>query len=88
MTFKTPLFFNLVKEFCSGTETEFTFKDSNWFLSVVLPKQPYFKNQSNEVQVAWGYALHPDKEGNFIKKKIYECTGLEIIKEICYIMEF
>ncbi|MGL5415441.1 MAG: oleate hydratase [Clostridium sp.] len=88
MTFKTPLFFNLVREFCSGTGTEFTFKDSNWFLSVVLPKQPYFMNQSDNVQVAWGYALHPDKEGNFIKKKMYECTGLEIIEEICYLMGF
>lgn len=88
LTFKTQLFFNLVREFCSGTGTEFTFKDSNWFLSIVLPKQPYFIKQSNKVQVAWGYALHPDKEGNFIKKKMYECTGLEIMEEICYLMGF
>lgn len=88
MTFKTPLFFNLVKEFCSGTGTEFTFKDSNWFLSLVLPKQPYFKAQSKDVQVAWGYALHPDKEGNFVKKRMYDCTGIEIMEEICGLLGF
>ncbi|MGL5647794.1 MAG: oleate hydratase [Clostridium sp.] len=88
LTCKTPLFFNLVREFCSGTGTEFTFKDSNWFLSLVLPKQPYFMKQSDKVQVAWGYALHPDKEGNFIKKKMCDCTGLEIIEEICHLMGF
>lgn len=86
MTFKTPLFFNLVREFCSGTGTEFTFKDSNWFLSLVLPKQPYFKAQDENTQVAWGYALHPDREGNFIKKRMCDCNGLEIMEEIIYLM--
>lgn len=88
MTFKTPLFFNLVNEFCSGTGTEFTFKDSNWFLSLVLPNQPYFKAQSRDVQVAWGYALHPDKEGNFVHKKMYDCNGREILEEIIGLMGF
>lgn len=88
LTFKTPLFFDLVREFCSGTGTEFTFKDSNWFLSLVLPHQPYFKNQSKDVQVAWGYALHPDKEGNFIHKKMYDCNGKEILEEIIGLMGF
>ncbi|MGL4742499.1 MAG: oleate hydratase [Sarcina sp.] len=88
MTFKTPLFFDLVREYCGGTGTEFTFKDSNWFLSIVLPKQPYFMNQSKDVQVAWGYALHPDKEGDFVKKPMTECNGIEIIEEICGLLGF
>ncbi|MGL5616729.1 MAG: oleate hydratase [Sarcina sp.] len=88
LTFKTPLFFDLVREYCGGTGTEFTFKDSNWFLSVVLPKQPYFMNQSDEVQVAWGYALHPDKKGNFVDKPMTECNGIEIMKEICGLLGF
>lgn len=88
MTFTSPLFFDLVKEFCSGTGTEFTFKDSNWFLSLVLPHQPYFKNQAKDIQVAWGYALHPDKEGNFVHKKMYECNGKEILEEIIGLMGF
>ena len=88
LTFKNTLFFDLVRDFCSGTGTEFTFKDSNWFLSLVLPKQPYFKNQSKDVQVAWGYALHPDREGNFVNKKMYDCTGKEILEEICGLLKF
>ncbi|WP_297520147.1 oleate hydratase [uncultured Clostridium sp.] len=88
MTFKTPLFFDLVREYCGGIGTEFTFKDSNWFLSVVLPKQPYFMNQSEDVQVAWGYALHPDKKGNFVDKPMTECNGIEVMQEICGLLGF
>lgn len=88
LTFKNTLFFDLVHEFCSGTGTEFTFKDSNWLLSLVLPKQPHFLNQSEDIQVAWGYALHPDKEGKFINKKMYDCTGKEILEEIIGLLKF
>ncbi|MPQ44743.1 oleate hydratase [Clostridium tarantellae] len=88
MTFKTPLFFDLMRDFCGGTGTEVTFKDSNWFLSIVLPKQPYFIDQPDDVQVAWGYALHPDKEGNFVHKKMCDCTGKEIMEEICGLLKF
>jgi len=88
ITFKNDLFFKLMDEFCKGTGTEITFKDSNWFTSIVLPMQPHFKNQPEGVQVAWGYSLHPDAEGNFIKKKMYDCTGEEILREICYLLQF
>jgi len=31
--------------------------------------------------VWWGYGLYPDKPGNYIKKKMQDCTGAEILEE-------
>lgn len=44
-----------------------TFKDSQWLLSIVVPHQPHFLDQPEDVQVFWGYALFTDKTGDFVK---------------------
>jgi len=61
-----------------------TIKDSNWLMSVTVNRQPQFKNQPKDVTVAWAYALFPDKKGDYIKKAMSECTGLELFKELLY----
>jgi len=61
-----------------------TIKDSNWLLSVTVNRQPQFKNQPENVTVAWAYALFPDKKGDFINKAMSECTGEELFKELLY----
>jgi oleate hydratase len=33
--------------------------------------------------VFWGYALHPDRIGNFVAKPMAECSGKEILTELC-----
>jgi hypothetical protein len=43
-------------------------RDSKWLLSIVLYHQPHFPQQAQDVQVLWGYALHPDRVGNFVAK--------------------
>lgn len=58
-----------------------TFTDSNWFCSIVVPAQPHFANQPEDVDVFWGYGLFVDKPGNFVKKPMQECTGKEIFEE-------
>ncbi|QQO08466.1 oleate hydratase [Breznakiella homolactica] len=63
-----------------------TVKDSNWLISWTVPKQPHFPNQPKDVFVVWAYGLFPDAEGNFIKKKMSECTGLELVSELLYHM--
>jgi|WetSurMetagenome_2_1015567.scaffolds.fasta_scaffold33883_2 oleate hydratase len=67
----------------AGTGGLTTFKDSNWMMTIGVPYQPYFKNQPDDVFVFWGYGLHPDKVGNFVKKKMSECGGKEIMEELC-----
>ena len=61
-----------------------TIKDSNWLLSVTVNRQPQFKNQPKDVTVAWAYALYPDNKGDFIDKKMSECSGRELLQELLY----
>lgn len=60
-----------------------TFKDSNWPMSIMLAQPPHFAGQPADVQVCWGYALLPDRIGNFIAKPMENCTGAVILHEIC-----
>ena len=72
----------------AGTGGLVTFKDSNWLMSVVLAHQPHFIGQPADVQVFWGYALHPDRIGDFVAKPMSDCSGREILKELCGHLNF
>ncbi len=72
----------------AGTGGLVTFKDSNWLMSIVLPHQPHFANQPPGVQVFWGYSLFPDRVGNFLAKPMADCTGAEILQELCGHLRF
>ncbi|MEK4005667.1 oleate hydratase [Paenibacillus sp. FSL H3-0333] len=63
-----------------------TIKDSSWMMSWTAPKQPHFINQPDNVKVLWAYGLFPDAEGDYIKKKMSDCTGRELLEELCYHM--
>jgi oleate hydratase len=80
MTFKNVEYFKRLQEF-TGTALS-TFKDSNWLMSVVLAHQPHFKDQPDDVCVAWGYGLFIDKPGNFVAKKLAAASGEEIMIEL------
>ncbi|PRC93511.1 oleate hydratase [Solimicrobium silvestre] len=91
VTLKNPAFFNKMIQFSGnepGTGGLVTFKDSNWFMSTVLANQPHFANQPVDVQVFWGYALFPDRVGNYVAKPMSECNGEEILKELCGHLRF
>ena len=91
VTLKTPAFFDKMNQFSgneAGTGGLVTFKDSNWLMSIVLAHQPHFANQPADVQVFWGYALFPDRVGNFVPKPMDECNGAEILKELCGHLRF
>jgi oleate hydratase len=61
-------------------------KDSNWLLSWTLNRQPHFKEQPKDQLVVWVYGLFSEIPGNFIKKPMRECTGVEITQEWLYHM--
>ncbi|MBC8001427.1 MAG: oleate hydratase [Opitutaceae bacterium] len=91
VTLKTPAFFDQMNRFSgneAGTGGLVTFKDSNWLMSIVLAHQPHFANQPADVQVFWGYALFPDRVGNFVPKPMAECNGAEILQELCGHLHF
>jgi oleate hydratase len=91
VTCGTPVFFSKMQEFSGnepGTGGLVTFKDSNWLMSVVLYHQPHFAGQPKDLQVFWGYALHPDRVGDFIAKPMSDCNGAEILTELCGHLNF
>ncbi|APU98748.1 MULTISPECIES: oleate hydratase [Sphingobacterium] len=61
-----------------------TITDSNWLMSFTCNRQPHFPGQPDDVLVLWVYALFMDKEGNYIKKPMPQCTGDEILAELCH----
>ncbi len=67
-----------------GTGGLVTMTDSNWLMSIVIARQPHFPNQPKDVKIFWGYGLYPDRKGNYVKKKMSECTGAEILEELWY----
>ena len=91
VTLKDAAFFDAMRAFTGnepGTGGLVTFKDSQWMLSVVLAHQPHFAGQPADVQVFWGYALFPDRIGDFVAKPMTECTGEEILRELCGHLRF
>ncbi|MCV2364401.1 oleate hydratase [Paucibacter sp. DJ1R-11] len=91
VTLKDPAFFDQMQRFTgneAGTGGLVTFKDSNWLMSIVLAHQPHFANQPADVQVFWGYGLFPDRIGNFVAKAMADCTGAELLQELCGHLRF
>lgn len=61
-----------------------TVTDSSWILSYTLNRQPHFAKQPDDQLVAWIYGLLSNKKGDYIKKSITECSGMEIAQEWLY----
>ncbi|HEY0330678.1 MAG TPA: oleate hydratase [Rhodopseudomonas sp.] len=84
-TMTDPIFFDLMEKFTgnvAGTGGLVTFTDSNWLMSVVLAAQPHFIGQPDQIKVFWGYGLFVDQIGNFVKKKMSDCNGAELMTEL------
>ncbi|MDR3632880.1 MAG: oleate hydratase [Isosphaeraceae bacterium] len=80
-----PTFFRIVRDSTGNVPGEgglITFLDSRWLLSIVLPHQPHFLGQPDDVNVFWGYALAVDTPGDFVPKPMSACTGKEILTEL------
>lgn len=91
ITFKDSIFFEKMEAFTgniAGTGGLVTIKDSNWLMSIVLYHHPHFIDQPKDVEVAWGYGLFPNRKGNFVNKKMSECSGEEILIELCSHLKF
>ena len=75
------------KELHSGsiiTSGPVTIKDSNWLYGYTISRQPHFETQKSNEVVAWLYGLFSDKPGNFVVKKIADCSGIELCQEWLY----
>lgn len=84
-TARDPTFFTFVLAFTGSVPGEgglVTFADSGSLLSIVLPHQPHFIGQPDDVKVFWGYGLAVDRPGDFVRKPMAECGGREIMTEL------
>jgi oleate hydratase len=91
VTLKDTAFFDGMEKLSgnkAGTGGLVTFKDSNWYMSIVLAHQPHYVSQPDSVQVFWGYALHGDRVGDFVAKPMADCNGEEILRELCGHLNF
>lgn len=63
-----------------------TVKDSrdHWYLSWTINRQPQFKAQDKNTVLIWLYSLNTQKEGNYVKKAMRDCTGEEVCREWLY----
>ncbi|MEY9964716.1 oleate hydratase [Streptacidiphilus sp. MAP12-16] len=85
LTMRSPLLLERIEEFTGnapGTGALMTFKDSNWLMSIVVPHQPHFEGQPEDVFTLWGYSLFVDTTGDYTGKKMSEATGQEILTEL------
>lgn len=71
-----------------GSGALMTFKDSNWLMSIVVAAQPHFKNQPLDTTIFWGYGLYTEKEGDYVKKPMRDCTGEEMLTELLHHLHF
>jgi oleate hydratase len=84
-TLHEPEFLRIVRDLTGNAPGEgglVTFPDSNWLASIVIPHQPHFIGQPEDVSVFWGYGLNVSAPGNFVEKAMSFCTGREIMTEI------
>ena len=58
-----------------------TLKNSCWVLSLSVFHQPEITDQPPGTTIWWGYGLHPERNGDFVRKTMDQCTGREILEE-------
>jgi len=61
-----------------------TVKDSGWYMSWTVNRQPQFRDQPKGQAIVWIYGLYTDRPGDFVKKAMKDCTGEEICEEWLY----
>jgi oleate hydratase len=84
-TLHDPALLDILRERTGNVPGEgglITFPDSGWLASIVVPYQPHFIGQPDDVGVLWGYGLAVDSPGNFIAKPMSACSGHEIMTEL------
>ena len=87
VTSKDPTFLKLYEQFTGnkpGQADMVTFRDSNWHMSILVPHHPHFMDQPKDVFGWGGCGLVPNQVGNYVKKKMSECSGKELLTEVCH----
>ncbi len=65
-----------------------TLKDSNWVLSLSILHHPEVIGQPLGTNLLWGYGLYPERNGDYVRKRMAACTGAEILEEVLRQLRF
>jgi oleate hydratase len=65
-----------------------TLRDSGWVLSLSILHHPEVFGQPAGTNICWGYGLYPERTGDFVPKRMVECTGAEILEEVLRHLRF
>lgn len=87
VTATDPTFLERYEKFTGnkpGQADMVTFRDSSWHISVLVPHQPHFKDQPENVYFWAGCGLVPDKPGDYVNIEMTECSGRDLLTEICH----
>ncbi|MGZ5238809.1 MAG: oleate hydratase [Caldimonas sp.] len=85
VTHSDDRFFTLMERFSgsrAGLGGLVTLKSSSWGLTFHLYHPPAYAGQPEGVFVWWGYGLFQDRVGDYVRKKMPECSGKEILVEV------
>jgi oleate hydratase len=66
----------------TGSGGLLTLRDSPWVISLSIFDQPEVLTQPLGTSVWWGYGLHPERDGKWATKPMYQCSGDEILTEL------
>jgi oleate hydratase len=64
-----------------GREGLITLENSNWLTTLHPHYYPAYPSQPEDAIIWWGYGLNPDRVGNFVQKRMADCTGEELLRE-------
>jgi len=84
VTHSDDRFFRLMEDFSgspAGQGGLVTLKSSPWWVTFHLFHPPAYAGEPKGVFVWWGYGLFPDRKGGYIRKRMSDCTGEEILVE-------
>jgi oleate hydratase len=65
-----------------------TLKDSGWLLSLTIFHQPEVTGQPPGTYLWSGWGLYPERNGDFVRKRMDACTGAEILEEVLRQLRF
>ena len=72
----------------SGSGGLVTLKDSGWLVSLSIFHWPEVFGQPSDTYLWWGYGLYPERNGDFVRKRMDECAGAEILEEVLRQLRF
>lgn len=85
LTMKTPTLIDRIARLTGNATGEgglITFRDSGWLLSISVPHQPHFVDEADSQFTLSGQGLYLDNNGDYVHKRMIECTGRELLREL------